>query len=71
MLESALLYASGSEYNRVLNMLLVLNMAGFWISQGCEHASSPKYVRVLNIPFPKYKKNFFLRKYKKIPFPEN
>ena len=54
-------YASGSEYNRVLNMLLVLNMLGFWIYQGSKYASSSKFARVLNIPFPKYKKNF-LRK---------
>ena len=36
-------------------MLLILNMLG------SKYAFSSKYARVLNIPFPKYKK---------VPFPE-
>ena len=37
-----------SEYSRTLNIPLVLNMLGFWTSQGSEHASGSKYARVLN-----------------------
>ena len=50
-------YASGSKY------AATLNMSGFWIYQGS------KYARVLNVPFPKYKKISF-RKYRKVPFSE-
>ena len=42
-------YASSSKYTRVLNMLLVLNMLGFWIYQGSEYASKSKYAKVLNM----------------------
>ena len=48
-------YVSDSKYAMVLNMLLVLNISGFWICHGS------KYARVLNILF---------QKYKKAPFPE-
>ena len=54
-------YAWDSEYTRVLNMPLVLNMPGFCICQGSEYArvldiprfwicQVSEYVRVLNIP---------------------
>ena len=41
-------YASGSEYLRVLNMSLVLNVLEFWIYQGSKYASGFKYARILN-----------------------
>ena len=40
----------------------------FWIYQGSEYGFSSKYVRVLNIPFPKYKKNFFKENIRKFRF---
>ena len=30
-------YVSGSQYTRILNMWLVLNMLGFWVYQGFEY----------------------------------
>ena len=42
-------YALDSEYTRVLNMLLVLNMPGSSIYQGPKNVSSYKYAVVLNI----------------------
>ena len=36
-------------------------------TSGSRYAFTSKYGRVLNIPFPKYKKNSFLRKSKKVP----
>ena len=49
-------YASGSEYTRVLNVSLVLNILVFWI-----HLSQN-----IRIFFPWKLENIFLRKYKKI-----
>ena len=43
-------YAYGSEYPRILNMSLVLNVPEFWIYQGSEYASGFEYARILSIP---------------------
>ena len=43
-------YARGSEYTKVLNVPLVLNIAEFWIHQGSECVSGSEYARVLNMP---------------------
>ena len=42
-------YASSSEYPRILEMFLLLNVPKFWIYQGSECASSFEYDRILNI----------------------
>ena len=56
-------------------MLLVLNMLEFWIYRGYVYVSGFKYVRVLDIyvrvldiPFPKHKKNFYKENIRKIRF---
>ena len=41
-------YASSSDYPRILNMSLVLNVPKFWINQGSEFASGFECVLVLN-----------------------
>ena len=43
-------YASSSEYPRVLNKSLILNVLEFWIYRGFEYASSFEYAGVVNIP---------------------
>ena len=43
-------YAQGSEYTKVLNVPLVLNIAEFWMHQGSECVSGSEYARVLNMP---------------------
>ena len=43
-------YARVSEYTKVLNVPLVLNIAEFWIHQGSECVSGSEYARVRNMP---------------------
>ena len=57
-------YASSPKYARVLNKLW------FWIYQGSEYASGSKYARVFWIYLSCNIRKTFLRKYKKISFPE-
>ena len=66
-------YALSSKYIRVLNMLIALNMAGFWIYLS-RNIRKYRYASVLNIPFLKYKeffRGFQFLKFKKVPFPRN
>ena len=50
-------YFCKTFYRRYLPMFWLC--LGFWVYQGSKYAASSKYSRVLNIPFPKYKKVLF------------
>ena len=43
-------YASSSEYIRILNMSLVLNVLEFWTCQSSEYASGFEHAKILNMP---------------------
>ena len=42
-------YACGSEYPKILNMSLVLNVSVFCMYRSSEYASGFEYARILNI----------------------
>ena len=48
-------------FDSVLNMPWVMNITGFGMCHGSEHASSSEYVRALDTPFSQYKKNFLTK----------